>query len=379
MASPQSPAVLVVNTGSSSVKLALCTPSGARLWHDQRSWGLPVEDASNQPNRPSPQAPSDLPGLLEQWFAPLLASWDQRPELVVHRLVHGGAQFTAPTQLTPAVIDHLEAITPLAPLHNGPALAAIRWLEAHQPCRSDAPIQQWACFDTAFHASLSETAFSYAIPAAWRSEGLRRYGFHGLNHCHVGETVARQEPAVRRLISCHLGAGCSLCAIAISADGIPLSIDTTMGFTPLEGLVMASRSGSVDPGLLLHLLRQGMGAAELDRALNRQSGLLGLSGLSGDMRELRQAASAGHRGAELAIGVFRHRLLQGIGAMAASLGGVDAIALTGGIGEHDTALAAELAEGLAWLGPLHWLRVPADEEGLMARQCLAALSASPRE
>ncbi len=355
MAPSSGPPVLVVNTGSSSLKVALCNSAGQRLLQEQRSW-----DASGA---------TGLQCLLEQWLKPLLHSWQPAPHLVVHRLVHGGDRFTAPALLTAEVVAELEALVPLAPLHNGPALAAIRWLQQHSPDRGQLP--QWACFDTAFHASLHETAFSYAIPAAWRAQGLRRYGFHGLNHQHVGEAVARQEPAVRRLISCHLGAGCSLCAIAISTDGIPLSVDTTMGFTPLEGLVMASRSGSVDPGLLLHLLRQGVDVEELDRALNRQSGLLGLSGLSGDMRELRQAASQGHPGARLAIDVFRHRLLQGIGAMAASLGGVDAIALTAGIGEHDTALATELEQALGWLQPLLWLRIPADEEGTMVRQCLS--------
>ena len=348
--------VLVVNTGSSSVKLALCNADGQGLWQEQRSW-----DASGG---------TGLPALLEQWLAPLLATWHPAPSLVVHRFVHGGSRFTAPTRLTPEVVAELEGLVPLAPLHNGPALAAIHWLQEQEAGGQALP--QWACFDTAFHATLTETAFSYAIPAAWRAQGLRRYGFHGLNHKHVGETVARQDPAVRRLISCHLGAGCSLCAIAISSDGIPRSIDTTMGFTPLEGLVMATRSGSVDPGLLLHLLREGVEPAELDAALNRQSGLLALSCLSGDMRALRQASSQDHPGAQLAINVFRHRLLQGIGAMAASLGGADAIALTGGIGEHDTALAGELEQALAWLQPLLWLRIPADEEGTMVRQCLAA-------
>jgi acetate kinase len=356
MAPGPSPTVLVVNTGSSSVKLARCDVGGTRLWQEQRSW-----DAT---------AAAGLEPLLEEWLKPLLAGWDPAPVLVAHRLVHGGAQFTAPTLLTTEVLAQLDNLVPLAPLHNGPALATIRWLLQHGPSSSRLP--HWACFDTAFHATLNEATFSYAIPAAWRAQGLRRYGFHGLNHQHIGATVARQEPAVRRLISCHLGAGCSLCAIAITADGIPTSVDTTMGFTPLEGLVMASRSGSVDPGLLLHLLRQGMGAADLDRALNRESGLVGLSGLSGDMRELRQAAAQGHPGADLAIAVFRHRLLQGIAAMAASLGGVDAIALTGGIGEHDDALAAELQEALPWIGPLRWLRIPADEEGTMARECFKA-------
>jgi acetate kinase len=177
--------------------------------------------------------------------------------------------------------------------------------------------------------------------------------------------------AVPRLISCHLGAGCSLAAVR---NG--LSIDTTMGFTPLEGLVMASRSGSVDPGLLLDRLRQGMSAAELDHALQHESGLRGLSELSGDMRNLRQAAAAGHTGAQLALEVFLHRLLQGIGAMAASLGGVDAIALSGGIGQNDLLLEQELRERLAWLPPFQLLRVAADEEGMAARLCRRASGGS---
>jgi acetate kinase len=351
MAPSSGPPVLVVNTGSSSLKVALCNSAGQRLLQEQRSW-----DASGA---------TGLQCLLEQWLKPLLHSWQPAPHLVVHRLVHGGDRFTAPALLTAEVVAELEALVPLAPLHNGPALAAIRWLQQHSPDRGQLP--QWACFDTAFHASLHETAFSYAIPAAWRAQGLRRYGFHGLNHQHVGEAVARQEPAVRRLISCHLGAGCSLCAIAISTDGIPLSVDTTMGFTPLEGLVMASRSGSVDPGLLLHLQRQGISLEQLDQGLNRRSGLFGLSELSGDWRELRNAAAEGHPGAQLALAVFLHRLRQAVGAMAASLGGVDQIALSGGIGANDPKLLGELQQSLSWLGSVRWLQMPADEEGMMAR------------
>jgi acetate kinase len=360
-ASPPARAVLVVNAGSSSIKLVLCDCQGRRLWQEQRGWGVTATQGA--------ATVSDLQDLLREWLGPLLADADPSPNLVIHRLVHGGSRFTSPTVLDTEVLGSLAELVPLAPLHNGPALEVIRWLEDQGQPRG---LAQWACFDTGFHATLGECAYTYAIPAAWRQQGLRRYGFHGLNHQHVAETVAAREPEVHRLISCHLGAGCSLCAVAIAADGTPRSVDTTMGFTPLEGLVMASRSGSVDPGLLLHLLREGHSAADLDQALNRQSGLLGLSGLSGDMRELRQAAASGHAGAQLAIAVFRHRLLQGIAAMAASLGGVDAIALTGGIGEHDQVLAAELERELAWLAPLRWLRVPADEEGLMVRQCLAA-------
>jgi len=349
--------VLVLNAGSSSVKAALLAADGSVLWREQRPWSpLAAPDAATR--------------LLETWLPSALAPWLASAEtatgfslaLAGHRVVHGGERFTAPTRLTPEVLAELADLAKLAPLHNGPALQLMGALAAWRP-----DLEQWACFDTAFHATLPPQARTYAVPLSWRQAGLRRFGFHGLNHQHVAETVTRSHLGVRRLISCHLGAGCSLCAIAEGR-----SIATTMGFTPLEGLVMASRSGSVDPGLLLHLLRGGLSAAELDQALNRRSGLLGLSGLSGDMRELRQAAAAGHGGAQLAIAVFRHRLRQAIGAMAASLGGVDAIALTGGIGEHDQALAAELEGELAWLAPLRWLRVPADEEGLMVRQCLAA-------
>ncbi|MEB3266859.1 MAG: acetate kinase [Cyanobacteriota bacterium] len=350
MAPKPSPTVLVVNTGSSSIKLALCDGSGAKRWQEQRSW-----DASDG---------TGLEALLEAWLPPLLNRWKPGPVLVAHRLVHGGARFTRPTRLTPETLARLAELVPLAPLHNGPALAAIRWMDEH--AAGAARLPHWACFDTAFHASLDAPAYSYAIPAAWRAQGLRRYGFHGLNHQHIGATVAGQDPAVRRLISCHLGAGCSLCAIAISPAGVPTSVDTTMGFTPLEGLVMASRSGSVDPGLLLDLLRQGVSAEALEQGLQGASGLLGLSGLSGDWLQLRRAAAEGHAGAQLALGVFRHRLLAGIGAMAASLGGVDMIGLTGGIGARDQALLADLQRALGWLGPLQWLQEPADEEAMIA-------------
>lgn len=337
--------VLVINAGSSSLKAALMSPEGSPLWRDQR----PCDGVGA------------LEALLADWLRPALAPWRAAIRLVAHRVVHGGERFTAPCRLGPEEIDAIAALVPLAPLHNGPALAAIRWFAAREPAWPQA-----AGFDTAFHRSLPEAASTYAIPAAWRDQGLRRYGFHGLNHQHVSEEVARRFPGRKplRLISCHLGAGCSLCAIG---DG--LSLDTTMGFTPLEGLVMASRSGSLDPGLLLHLLRQGLSPKALDQALNHQSGLLGLSGLSGSMQSLRLAAAGGHGGAQLAIAVFRHRLLQAIGAMAASLGGLDVIALSGGIGEHDTLLAQELRQALAWLDSFDLVVIPADEEGLLARIC----------
>ena len=348
--------VLVLNAGSSSLKAELLAP-GSRAgelrvhWRGQSTWQA--------------EQPGAIHALLDDWLAPQLAGQRQAIQLVGHRVVHGGERFTAPTRLEAEVLEAIEALVPLAPLHNGPALAVMRWLVHWLP-----EAEQWACFDTAFHATIPPAHHTYALPEAWRAQGLRRFGFHGLNHQHVAESVAQQRPGARRLISCHLGAGCSLCAIVLPPGGTPRSIATTMGFTPLEGLVMATRSGSVDPGLLLHQLRQGVGAVELEQALNHRSGLLGLSGLSASMEELRTAAAHRHAGAQLAIDVFEARLLQEIGAMAASLGGVDVIALSGGIGEHDDALRRGLQNKLSWLGRLDWLVVPADEEGVIARSCL---------
>ena len=329
--------LLVLNVGSSSLKATVLEAGAAhtkRLWH---------ADAQRQ---------GPLGQQLDQWLAPLLELWWPRLKAAGHRVVHGGERFTAPCRITPAVLQELKGVSALAPLHNPPALEAIRWLQQRQP-----GLEQWACFDTAFHASLPPEAYTYALPAKWRQQGRRRYGFHGLNHQHVAETTP-----CPRLISAHLGAGSSLAAIR---DG--RSIDTTMGFTPLEGLVMASRSGSVDPGLLLHLQREGISLEQLDQGLNQRSGLLGLSEFSGDWRTLRRAAAEAHPGAQLALAVFLHKLRQAIGAMAASLGGVDQIALTGGIGANDPNLLEELEQSLCWLGPVRWLQVAADEEGMIAR------------
>jgi acetate kinase len=366
----EGPLALVLNAGSTGLKASLHDPSGACLWREQRRWHqLGLADASPVPQGLAPE----LDQALGAWLDAIPGGGDgpgPAPVLVGHRLVHGGERFTAPTRLEPAVLEALDALTPLAPLHNGPALALIHWARRRWPERP-----QWACFDTAFHADLPPEARTYAIPAAWRRDGLRRYGFHGLNHQHVAEQVALQfggegAGGALRLVSCHLGGGCSLCAIRGGR-----SVATTMGFTPLEGLVMASRSGSVDPGLLLHQLRRGLDLAELERGLQREGGLLGLSELSGSMQVLRTAAAEppqgqGHGGARLAIAVFRRRLLEGIGAMAACLEGVDVVALSGGIGEHDQALQEELAASLRWLGPPALVVIPADEEGVIARSCL---------
>ena len=352
-------AVLILNTGSSSLKASLFDQEGHCLWHETQDW--PAAAAIDHPET--------LHRLLDGWLPELLGDMHDDLQLVGHRVVHGGDRFRGPTLLTAEVLRAIEALVPLAPLHNGPALLPMRWFSGW---KSD--LEQWVCFDTAFHATLAEEAYTYPIPGSWRHRGLRRFGFHGLNHQHISEVVAERfgdrSPTTAgplKLISCHLGAGCSLCAIQGGR-----SVDTTMGFTPLEGLVMGTRCGSIDPGMILHQLRNGVGEAQLEHALNSESGLLGLSELSSDMRELRQAASLGHRGARLAIAVFRHRLHQGIGAMAATLGGVDVIALTGGIGEHDARLHDELARDLSWLRPFELVRIPADEEGLIARSCRAA-------
>ncbi len=347
--------LLVLNAGSSSLKAALFTADGSSLWRDQRRWQVAAGAADVE---------AAVTRTLDAWLPEALVPWSGTLALAGHRVVHGGERFTGPTRLDAGVLEAIEALAPLAPLHQRPALAAMRWLERHRP-----GLSQWACFDTAFHSTLPAEASTYAVPASWRRQGLRRFGFHGLNHQHVAETVAASldDPDRRphlRLISCHLGAGCSLCAIQGGR-----SIATTMGFTPMEGLVMASRSGSIDPGLLLHQLRRGLDVEALDRDLNGASGLLGLSELSGSMQDLRQAAREGHAGAALAIAVFRHRLLQGIAAMAACLEGVDVIALSGGIGENDGALLLELQQSLGWLGAIRWQVVPADEEGMIARSC----------
>ncbi|CAK6692538.1 acetate kinase [Synechococcus sp. CBW1107] len=362
-------ALLVLNAGSSSLKAALFTQDGACLWRDQRPWhpGDQDGDAAAAAIGEDSRAVGALEQVLAGWLPAALEALQVDLLLVAHRVVHGGERFIGPTLLDPEALKALEQLVPLAPLHNGPALRVMGWVGNWRP-----QLPQWACFDTAFHCTLPPEASTYALPQAWRTQGLRRFGFHGLSHQHVSETVSRlyaDRPRTAaqplRLISCHLGAGCSLCAIRAGR-----SLDTTMGYTPMEGLVMATRSGSVDPGVLLHLLEQGLSPALLERGLQTESGLLGLSGLSADMRELRVAATAGHEGALLALAVFRHRLLAGIGAMAACLGGVDVIALTGGIGEHDDALLAELEEAVAWLRPVDLLRIAADEEGLIARSCM---------
>ena len=262
-----------------------------------------------------------------------------------HRVVHGGAKFETPTRINDEVVRQIEAVSHLAPLHNGLALSGIR---AGLRLLPDRPAV--AVFDTAFHRTMPEVAARYAIPTelAERND-LRRFGFHGISHRYVSGlllSMLNRPAAGTRLITCHLGNGSSLCALR---DG--RSVDTSMGLTPMEGLVMGTRSGDIDPGLVLHLINAlGMSATQVDELLNRRSGLLGLSGRSGDVRDLERAAAAGDQRADAALESFAYRARKYIGAYAAVLGGLDAVAFAGGIGEHSPAMRARILRGMEWLG-----------------------------
>jgi acetate kinase len=320
--------ILVVNAGSSSLKLRVLGPA------DEIVAALDVDAWDGSPDH------ADLRQFLSR-----------RPGVgaIGHRVVHGGSRFTGPTVIDDAVRAGIADLTELAPLHQPRALSGIAAAAALLPGRPAV-----ACFDTAFHAGLPAVAATYALPGAWnRRFGLRRYGFHGLSHQYAARRCAQllgrdAEPALR-VVTCHLGAGASLAAVH---DGA--SVDTTMGFTPMEGLVMATRPGNVDPGLLIWLLRHaGLGLAELASGLEQSAGLAGLAGLpdgSGDLREVRAAAQAGDPDAELAVGVHAHRLRREIAAMAAAMNGLDALVFTGGIGEHQPEVRAEAAAGLGFLG-----------------------------
>ena len=261
-------------------------------------------------------------------------------DAVGHRIVHGGRRFVEPVLVSDEVVAALHALADLAPLHQEKSLAALQAVQEALPATPAV-----ACFDTAFHATLPLAAATFALPAEWRERWqLRRYGFHGLSHAYAARRTAVLTGA-GRIITCHLGAGASLAAVR---DG--RSVDTTMGFTPLDGLVMATRSGSVDPGLLLWMLeRTGLTAAEMTAALEHESGLVGLAGTA-DMRELVARAADGDDEARLAFDVYVQRLRSAIAAMAASLGGVEALTFTGGVGERSAPVRAAAIEGLAFLG-----------------------------
>jgi len=320
--------VLVVNAGSSSLKLSVLDGERSVAAHTVERW----------------DGAGDLDPLREFLSEAGLTDGGDL-DAVGHRVVHGGPRFREPVRLDDDAVAYLDSIADLAPLHNPRAVAAIRAVGELLP---DLPAV--AAFDTSFHATIPEAAATYALPREWNHRfELRRYGFHGLSHAHAvrrGAALVGREPAGLRVVSCHLGAGASLCAVR---DG--RSVDTTMGFTPLAGLVMQTRVGSVDPGILLWLLEHGgVDVETLGGVLEHQSGLKGLSGTSGDLRDVLEARADGDADATLAFDVYVHRLVCEIGSMAASAGGLDLLVFTGGMGEHSAELRAAAAGGLFHLG-----------------------------
>jgi acetate kinase len=264
-------------------------------------------------------------------------------DTVGHRIVHGGKDLDKATAITPEVKSAIARMSVFAPLHNRAELEGIEIIE-----KRIGEVLQVAVFDTGFHSRLPEPAAVYPGPYEWLAQGIRRYGFHGINHQYCAERTAQllgKDLQSLKLVTCHLGNGCSLAAIR---DG--RSVDTTMGFTPLEGLMMGTRSGSVDPGILTYLMRQGqLTGQQLDDLLNSKSGLLGISGISGDMRQIVTAVKDGHRRANLAFEIFVHRLQAGIGAMIAVLGGIDALVFTAGIGENSPEVRAATCANFRFL------------------------------
>jgi acetate kinase len=376
--------VLVVNAGSSSLKLTLLAcphPRACASEGDGNEQTLASRTLAAPHSRVNPQ---ELRAALD---SPL-----GEADAVGHRIVHGGERYRDAVRIDAAVEADLRGLVDLAPLHQPKSLAA---LDAVTEMLPDLPAV--ACFDTAFHATLPAAAYTYALPVRWREHwGLRRYGFHGLSHAWVARRapeLLHVDPTELRIVSCHLGAGASLCAIQGGH-----SLDTTMGFTPLEGLVMATRSGSVDPGVLFWLAEhEGLSVAELADALEHRSGLLGLAG-SADMREIIKRDAAGEPSAQLALAVYVHRLRGEIAAMTAALGGLDVLAFTGGVGERSAPLRALTVAGLGFLGVeldgtrndtgepdrelsgagsrVHTVVIEAREDLEIARQVRAALTAA---
>ncbi len=356
--------ILVLNAGSSSQKsclydLADALPEvpPAPIWEAQLDWThaegkaeLEVQTqqgAAHNEQLESDSRFADTQRMLETLWTGETKVINQPDQIdaVGHRVVHGGEQYSSSTLITPDVKATIADLAAFAPLHNPVNLDGIEIAE--QILGTDIP--QVAVFDTAFHRQMPEAASVYPGPYEWVEEGIRRYGFHGTSHQYCAERAAQllgKPLADLKLIVCHLGNGCSLSAIRNGR-----SVDTTMGFTPLDGLMMGTRSGSVDPGILIHLMRQNNCTAdELNHRLNKQSGLKGLSGLSSDMRQIQTAIADGNSRAQLAYDVFIHRLRSCFGSMLMSLNGLDALVFTAGIGEHSAAVRQSVCDGLGFLG-----------------------------
>jgi acetate kinase len=350
--------ILVLNTGSSSLKCRYDVLEGPPPSDPPAPvWSVSVDLKADDP--------------LDAVLQATLRSVPSTVDVVGHRIVHGGAIHKT-SVVTTEVREAIVAAAAIAPVHN---LRELRLIDEARRLFGDR-VPQVAVFDTAFHATLAPSAYVYPGPYAWLEEGVRRFGFHGINHQYVSrkaaEIVAAERtspkasgtPAVLNIVTCHLGNGASLAAVQGGR-----CIDTTMGFTPLEGLMMGSRSGSVDPGLLIHLMRRhGYTPDRLDDLLNRESGLLGVSGVSEDMREVLAAMDQGNERARLAFDIYTHRLLREIGGMIAVLGGLDALVFTGGVGENCAPLRERVAENLEFLKP-RILVIHAEEEWEIAREC----------
>ena len=353
--------VLALNVGSSNVKAAVFA-DGERV----RSWTGPLGSDVTERTRA------------------LVEVANVRPDAVGHRVVHGGTRFAAPARVTPEVLAELDRLVPFAPLHLPPSLDAIRALDRLLP-----GVPQVACFDTAFHATLPPVERRFGLPRRFFDEGVKRYGFHGLSYESIAAQLPDMSPraAAGRTVVCHLGAGASLCGMLGGR-----SVTTTMGFTPLDGLLMATRCGRLDPGVILHLIEQrGMSAEQVRHLLERESGLLGVSGISPDMREL--LADPSPAAAE-AVDLFCHTVAKEVGSAAVALGGLGAVVFTGGIGEHSPEVRRRVCAQLNWLGVdldpaandghgprLHTptsrvevLRLPTDEEAVIARHTTALLT-----
>jgi len=353
--------VLVLNSGSSSQKSCLyqigdtlpadapaCVWEGKIEWLDGKAeYSIKNSRGVSRKNLPTVGSRAEaIERLLESlWSGETQAiSKPSDIDVVGHRVVHGGLRHFEPAVVTERIKSAIEVASVFAPLHSRAELQGMEIVE-----KLLGPVPQIAVFDTGFHHNMPLSAATYPGPYEWFEQGIRRYGFHGINHQYCAERAAEllgKDPKLLKLVTCHLGNGCSLAAIREGR-----SVDTTMGFTPLEGLMMGTRSGSVDPGILTYLMRRRrLQDEQLDDVLNKKSGLLGISGISSDMREILDASKKGHERAQLALDIYVHRLQSGIGAMVAVLGGVDAVVFSAGVGENSPEVRAAVCDQLGFLG-----------------------------
>ncbi len=344
-----SAALLVLNIGSSTIKFALYPADGdgviarGRIENVGHEPALVMNEGRVALDGAAP--PQDKPQIRELtiWLLETLSAHFSGLEIsgIGHRVVHGGPDYSKPLRVTPEILATLDRLTPLAPQHQPHNLAGIRAAEALWP-----GIPQVACFDTAFHHARPRLSKLFALPRALSDEGILRYGFHGLSYAHIARLLPEifdAKTAAGKVIVAHLGSGVSLCGMEAGR-----SVSTTMGFTALDGVVMGTRCGQIDPGVLIHLMRdKGLDADGLEKLLGKQSGLLGVSGISNDMRKL---AASDAPEAEEAIALFAASIVHHVGALAADLGGLDGLVFTAGIGEHDAALRLRVMQDLAWLG-----------------------------